>query len=87
MKDTGRREFNKSVKRGVIFISIFAVFAIVISTLLILYTDIPQWLNGLIIILIASVCYLIYYFVCVRIDKKKEERVKESLKKKDPFAD
>jgi len=82
-----RRDFNKNLKRAGIFIGCYFVVALVISTLLILYTDIPQWLNGFIIIIGASVFYLIFLFICSKIDKKREERKRDVLSKKDPFSD
>lgn len=85
MKNTERREYNKKVKRAMIFIGIFAVFALPISAIMAIY-NIPAWLNGMIVVIMASVFYLVFYFICVKIDKKKEEKTKEALKKKDPFA-
>ena len=81
-----KREFKNSMKRAGIFIACFFVFALIISTLLILYTDIPQWLNGLVIIVLAGVFYLIFLVICDKIDKKKEEKRKNILNKNDPFS-
>lgn len=81
-----KREFNKKVKRAGIFISCYFFVALIISSLLILYTDIPQWLNGLVVIVSAGVFYLIFVVICDKIDKKKEERKKNILEKNDPFA-
>ena len=75
------------MKRAMIFIACYFVVALLISSLLIIYTDIPQWLNGMVIVISAAVFYLIFLFVCAKIDKKKEERTKDSLKKNDPFGD
>ena len=82
-----RREFNKKMKRAGIFIACYFVVALLISSLLIIYTDIPQWLNGLVIVISASVFYLIFLWICVKIDKKKEQKTEESLRKNDPFSD
>ena len=57
-----KRDFNRKLKRAGIFIACYFVFAVIISTLLVLYTSVPQWLNGLIIIVGASVFYLIFLF-------------------------
>ena len=81
-----KREFNKKMKRAGIFIGIYFVVALLISSLLILYTDVPQWLNGLVIVVSAGVFYLIFYIICDKIDKKREQKTKESLDKNDPFA-
>jgi threonine/homoserine/homoserine lactone efflux protein len=82
-----KREFNRKMKRAGIFIGCYAVVALIVSTLLVLYTSVPQWLNGMIIVLGASVFYLIFLVVCAKIDKKKEEKRDQALKEKDPFAD
>ena len=82
-----RREFNKKMKRAMIFLGCYFVVALVISSLLIIYTTIPQWLNGLVIIVSAGVFYLAFLGVCAMIDKKKEQKKKDSLSKNDPFAD
>lgn len=85
--NNGKREFNRQMKRAGIFIGCYAVVALIVSTLLILYTDIPAWANGMIIVLGASVFYLIFLIVCAKIDKKREEKRGLSLKERDPFAD
>ena len=82
-----RREFNRKLKRAGIFIACYFVVAIVISTLLVLYTSVPQWLNGLIVIVGASVFYLIFLVICDKIDKKRDIRRRAALGKKDPFSD
>ena len=82
-----RREFNKKMKRATIFICCYFVVALLISSLLIIYTSIPQWLNGLVVILSATVFYLAFLGICAIIDKKKEEKRRDSLSKNDPFAD
>ena len=82
-----RAEFNKRMKRAGIFIGCYFVVALIISTLLVLYTDIPAWLNGLIIIIGASVFYLIFLVICAKVDKIREEKRDQALRKKDPFAD
>ena len=82
-----KREFNKKMKRAGIFIACYAVVALIVSTLLVLYTNVPQWLNGMIIVIGASVFYLIFLVICAKIDKNKEEKRGRVLKEKDPFAD
>ena len=82
-----RRDFNRRLKRAGIFIGCYFFVAIVISTLLVLYTSVPQWLNGLIIIVGASIFYLIFLVICDKIDKKKDARRKAALDKRDPFSD
>lgn len=83
---SGKREFNKKMRRAWIFIACYFVVALVISTLLILYTNVPQWLNGMIIVVSAGVFYLLFLLICAKIDKKKEEKQRDSLDKNDPFS-
>lgn len=82
-----RREFDKKMKRAIIFLCCYFVIGVLISSLLIIYTTIPQWLNGLIVILSAAVFYFAFLGICAIIDKKKEQKRKDSLSKNDPFAD
>lgn len=83
---SGKREFNKKMRRALIFIACYFAVALVISSLLILYTNIPQWLNGMIIVLSAGVFYLIFLLICVKIDKRRETKQRDSLDKNDPFG-
>lgn len=82
-----KRQFNKNMKRVGIFIACYFVVALIISTLLLLYTNIPQWLNGLVIVVSAGVFYLIFLLICGKIDKKKAEKQNEILKNNDPFSE
>jgi phosphotransferase system glucose/maltose/N-acetylglucosamine-specific IIC component len=47
-------------------------------------TGISPILNGFIIIVLACIFYLLFLFICAKIDKRKEERMKDE-ETKDPF--
>ncbi len=81
-----RRELEKKTKGTMIFMGVFFVLALALSTLL-MFAGIPAWLNGMIIVILAFVCYLPFLIVYDKMKKKKEEKKKTALKKKDPFAD
>ncbi len=81
-----RRNFEKNVKKAGWFIAGFSVLALIISSLLI-FADVPAWLNGLIIVILASIFYLIYLFVYGKIEIRKKEKKAKKPKSKDPFAD
>lgn len=74
MQNNDKREAKKQVKRTMWFIGIYALVALVISALLIVYTNIPQWLNMIIIIVLAGAFYLLFLWICAIIDKKKVEK-------------
>lgn len=86
MPENGKRQMKKQLKRTMWFIGIYFVIALVISALLIVYTSIPQWLNMLVIVVLAGALYLPFLLICARIDKKKEEKDKASPKD-DPFSE
>ena len=52
---SGRRLMKQQMKRTMWFICVYAVIALIISAVLIVYTNIPQWLNMLVIVVIAGV--------------------------------
>ena len=78
------RTLRKSLKRTMWFILGIFVFCLVESYLLVL-AGVPALWNGFIIIVTAGVFYLLFLWICAKIDKKKErERVEN--KAKDPFS-
>jgi membrane protein implicated in regulation of membrane protease activity len=81
-----KRVMKRNVKRMAWFLGIYFVFALFFSSLL-LIAGVPQWLNMLILVVTAGICYLLFWLVCDKIDKKNEEREKEKEKEFDPFAD
>lgn len=82
----GKRQMKKQVKRTMWFIAGYAVIALIISALLIVCTDVPQWLNMLVIVVLAGVFYLLFLWVCAIIDKKKAEKDSQNPKD-DPFSE
>lgn len=83
---SGRRQMKQQMKRTMWFICVYAVIALIISTVLIVYTDIPQWLNMLVIVVVAGVFYLLFLWICAIIDKKKAEKQQQNPKD-DPFSE
>ncbi len=83
---SGRRQMKQQMKRTMWFICVYAVIALIISAVLIVYTDIPQWLNMLVIVVIAGVFYLLFLWICAIIDKKKAEKQQQNPKD-DPFSE
>lgn len=83
---SGRRQMKQQMKRTMWFICVYAVIALIISTVLIVYTDIPQWLNMLVIVIVAGVFYLLFLWICAIIDKKKAEKQQQNPKD-DPFSE
>lgn len=77
------KNLHKRFKRTMIFIGIYFCFAVVICYLLML-AGLNAVLNGFIIICLAGIFYLLFLFICAKIDKKKgKEREKD--KNRDPF--
>lgn len=81
-----KRENKNKVKRVAWFLGIYFVLALFLCALLII-AGIPQWLNMMIIVVFGGILYLLFLFLCGKIDKKKEEKAKEKTKEFDPFAD
>ena len=77
------RDLRKNYKRLMIFLISFFVFALIVCYLL-MRTGISPILNGFIIIVLACIFYLLFLFICAKIDKRKEERMKDE-ETKDPF--
>lgn len=86
MENGGKREAKKQLKRTMWFIGVYAVVALIISAVLIVCTNIPQWLNMLIIVLLAGAFYLLFLWICAIIDKKKKEK-EELSPPDDPFSE
>ena len=86
MSNNGKKEQKIQIKRTMWFIAIYAVIALIISSLLIVYTDIPQWLNMLVIVVLAGAFYLLFLWICAIIDKKKAQK-EEINPTDDPFSE
>ena len=81
-----KRVLKRNVKRMAWFLGIFFVFALIIAALL-QVAGIPQWLNMIIIVVLAGLCYLLFWWLCVKVDKRKEQIESQKTKEFDPFAD
>lgn len=85
MQATEKRDLKKTYKRLIWFIlGVFLIDAFV-CFLLFKYTNINEVLAGFIIIVLSTLLYLLFSFVCAKIDKKKKEKLEKSGKK-DPFS-
>ncbi len=80
-----KRPMKKQLKRTMWFIGVYALIALVISAVMIVY-GVPQWLNMIVIVVLAGAMYLPFYFICATIDKKKKEKEEENPKD-DPFSE
>lgn len=83
MKSSEKQELKKKIKRIGLFLLIVFFPAMIVSVLL-LWAQVPQWLNILVLVVLLFILFAVYVFVCDKIDKKKAERLS---KKKDPFSD
>lgn len=81
-----KNDYKKQIKRTMWFILAYAIVALVISSLLIIYTSIPQWLNMIIVVLLAGAFYLLFLGICAIIDKKKKQK-QEKSPTDDPFVE
>ena len=78
------RDLRRNYKRLMIFLIGFFVFALILCYLLGL-AGIHPVLNGFIIIVCAGVFYLLFLFICAKIDKNKAKKLEEEATK-DPFV-
>lgn len=78
------KNLRKSLKRTMMFLVGVFIFCLVESYLLQLAGLSAVW-NGFVIIVTAAVLYLIFILICAKIDKKKEQKLREN-KSKDPFS-
>ncbi len=79
-----KRPMKKQLKRTMWFLLCYALIALLISSLLIVYTTVPQWLNMIVIIVLAGAMYLPFLWICAIIDKKNAEKHKDD---EDPFGE
>ena len=78
------KSLHKNYKRLMWFIGLFFVFALVICGLL-LKAGLKPVVCGVIIIALAGIFYLLFLFVCAKLDKKKDAK-REQEKNRDPFT-
>lgn len=80
-----KRDLKITYKRLMWFLIGVFVLDAFICFLFLTYTSLNKILCGFIIICITSVLYLLFLFICAKIDKKKKEKLEKSGKK-DPFS-
>ena len=85
MKNSENFKFKKNFKRMGIFFAISFLPALIICYIL-ERIGVNQILNGMVIIVIFAIFYLIFYQICARIDNKRKEKL-EKHKSKDPFSE
>lgn len=78
------RDLRRNYKRLMIFLVSFFIFALVFCYLLML-AGLSPVLSGFIIIVCAGIFYLLFLFICAKIDKKRANRMQEEATK-DPFV-
>ena len=86
LKPEQKRDLKKTNKRLIIFLLV--AFFIDAFIAFLIYNYIPKIhpvLCGFIIIVITAILYLLFFLICAKIDKRREERIKNSGKQ-DPFT-
>lgn len=79
------RNLRKSYKRLAIFLPCVFLFDAFICFLLLSYAKLSPVLSGFIIIMITFVLYLLFYYLCAKIEQRKKKKLEKSGKK-DPFS-
>ena len=85
LKPNERRDLKTSYKRLVWFLLGVVLIDAFIAFLLYSYTAIGDVLCGFIIIVITTLLYLVYVWLCSKHDKRKKAKLEKSGKR-DPFA-
>ena len=84
MRAKDSRDLKRKYKRMLIFLAIIFVVELVLCYLLMM-AGLSNVLCGVIIVLSASIFYLLFLFICAKIDKKRAERLEKEATK-DPFT-
>lgn len=79
------RDLKKTYKRLCIFLVIAFVIDAFLAFILFSYAKISEVLCGFIIIVWTTLLYLMFLFICAKIDKRKKAKI-EKEGKKDPFT-
>ena len=85
LKPTESRDLRKSYKRIALFLVLVLFIDAFLAFVLYSYTNIGDFLCGLIVVVFTALLYLIYLWICAKIDKRKKEKL-ENSGKKDPFS-
>ena len=81
-----RRDLKQSYKRiGWFLLGVLLIDAFIAFLLYYWFPYINQVLCGFIIVVITALLYLVYLWICSKIDKRKKEKLEKSGKK-DPFT-
>ena len=84
MRAKDSRDLKRKYKRMLIFLAIIFVVELVLCYCLMM-AGLSNVLCGVIIVLSASIFYLLFLFICAKIDKKRAERLEKEATK-DPFT-
>lgn len=84
MRAKDSRDLKRKYKRMLIFLAIIFVVELVLCYLLMM-AGLSNVLCGVIIVLSASIFYLLFLWICAKIDKKRVERLEKETTK-DPFT-
>lgn len=84
MRAKDSRDLKRKYKRMLIFLAIIFVVELVLCYLLMM-AGLSNVLCGVIIVLTASIFYLLFLWICAKIDKKRAERLEKEATK-DPFT-
>ena len=86
LKPTEARDLKKSYKRiGIFLIGVLLIDAFIAFLLYYYAPNLNEVLCGFIIVVITTALYLLYAWICGKIDKKKKEKLEKSGRK-DPFS-
>ena len=83
MRRSETNELKQKLKRLLLFLAIVFLPAMIVAIVLQVFAHVPQWLNILVLVIMLFVLYFLYFWICSKLDKKKEDRLS---KKKDPFS-
>lgn len=79
------RDLKKTYKRLCIFLVIAFIIDAFLAFVLYKYAKVGEILVGFIIIVWTTLLYLLFLWICAKIDKKKKDKI-EKAGKKDPFS-
>ena len=82
-----KRPMKKTMKRFVWFVVAYFIVALFVAGSLIAFTDIPQWANIIICVVLAGAMYLVFLWICATIDKKKKQKEESRPKKPDIYSE
>ena len=86
LKPNEARDLKKSYKRiGIFLIGVLFIDAFIAFLLFYYAPNLNEVLCGFIIVVITSILYLLYLWICSKIDKRKKEKLEKSGRR-DPFT-